>query len=40
MPSASPLCLGQARSAEHFAHLMRELTYRNNGTFVALPSFK
>ena len=35
-----PVVLGQARSAADFAHLMRELTYRNNGTFVALPSFK
>ena len=27
-------------SGERFAALMRELTYRNNGTFVALPTFR
>ncbi len=27
-------------TGERFAALMRELTYRNNGTFVALPSFQ
>ncbi len=29
-----------AGSGERYAALMRELTYRNNGTFVALPSFR
>lgn len=28
------------RTGARFAALMRELTYRNNGTFVALPSFR
>ena len=28
------------RTGDRFAALMRELTYRNNGTFVALPSYQ
>ena len=31
---------GSGAGARRFAALMRELTYRNNGTFVALPSFE
>ena len=31
---------GRAIGGDRFASLMRELTYRNNGTFVALPSFE
>ncbi|MCZ6890446.1 MAG: VWA domain-containing protein [Gammaproteobacteria bacterium] len=31
---------GRQASAYRFAALMRELTYRNNGTFVALPEFR
>lgn len=31
---------GSGAGAVRFAALMRELTYRNNGTFVALPSFE
>ena len=34
-----PVVQGTA-SGERFAALMRELTYRNNGTFVALPNFQ
>ena len=34
-----PVVLG-SRTGDRFAALMRELTYRNNGTFVALPSFQ
>ena len=34
-----PVVLG-TRTGDRFAALMRELTYRNNGTFVALPSFE
>ena len=33
-----PVVLG-TRTGDRFAALMRELTYRNNGTFVALPRF-
>lgn len=31
---------GNTKSAFQFASLMRELTYRNNGTFVGLPQFQ
>ncbi len=34
-----PVVLGNP-TGNRFAALMRELTYRNNGTFVALPSFR
>ena len=34
-----PVVLGSA-SGVRFAALMRELTYRNNGTFVGLPTFR
>ena len=34
-----PVVIGTA-GGTRFASLMRELTYRNNGTFVALPSFE
>ncbi len=35
-----PVVLGAARSGANFAALMRELTFRNNGTFVGLPNFE
>ena len=31
---------GNPKTAFQFASLMRELTYRNNGTFVGLPQFE
>ena len=34
-----PVVLG-TRTGDRFAALMRELTYRNDGTFVALPSYE
>ena len=39
MRSAFRWVLGNP-TGSRFAALMRELTYRNNGTFVGLPSFE